>query len=41
MKKAEYRITIKEDSNAEQILNEIDTFFIDIEHKYPNVQVEA
>jgi hypothetical protein len=39
--KAEYRITIKDDANAEQILNEIDNFFIDIEHKYPNVQTEA
>jgi hypothetical protein len=41
MKTAEYHITIKEESNAEQILNEIDNFFINIEHKYPNVQVEA
>jgi hypothetical protein len=41
MKTAEYRITIKEESNVEQILNEIDNFFINIEHKYPNVQVEA
>ena len=41
MRKAEYTITIKDDSNAEQILTEIDTFLIDIEHNYPNVQVEA
>jgi hypothetical protein len=41
MPKAEYTITIKENSNAEQILTEIDTFFIDIEHKYPNVHVKA
>lgn len=41
MKKAEYRITVKDDNTAESILTEIDTFFIDIEHKYPNVQVEA
>ena len=41
MRKAEYVIAIKEESNAEQILAEIDTFFIDIEHKYPNVQVKS
>jgi hypothetical protein len=41
MQKAEYAITIKDDSNAEQILDEIDKFFIDIEHKYPNVQVKS
>jgi hypothetical protein len=39
--KAEYTITIKEDSNAEQILNEIDNFFIELEQKHPNVQVKA
>jgi len=38
--KAEYRITIKDDANAEQILNEIDNFFIDIEHIF-KVQTEA
>jgi hypothetical protein len=41
MRKAEYTITIKDDSNAEQILTEIDTFFIDIEHKYANVRVKS
>jgi hypothetical protein len=41
MRKTEYVITIKGESNAEQILAEIDTFFIDIVHKYPGVQVKA
>ena len=41
MRKAEYTITIKDESNAEQILTEIDTFLIDIEHKYPNVHVKS
>jgi len=39
--KAEYRIHIKDDSNVEQILSEIDNFMIAIEHKYTNVQVET
>jgi hypothetical protein len=41
MRKAEYRITIKDDSNGEQILSEIDNYFIELEHKYANVQVET
>jgi hypothetical protein len=41
MKKARYNITIKDDANAEQILNEIDNYFIELEHKYPNVQVKT
>jgi hypothetical protein len=39
--KVEYRITISNDTNAEKILNEIDKYFIKLEHKYANVQVET
>jgi len=41
MRKATYTIKIKEDSNVEQIFEEIDNFMIDIEHKYTNVQISA
>ena len=41
MKKAEYHITIKEDSKAEAILNEIDAFFIDLEQKHPELTVST
>lgn len=41
MRKAEYRITMTNDSNVEQILSEIDTFMMEIEHKYATVQVET
>jgi hypothetical protein len=41
MRKVEYRITISNDSNVEQILSEIDNYFIKLEHKYANVQVET
>lgn len=41
MRKARYNITIKDDSNDAQILNEIDNFMIEIEHKYGNVQVNT
>ena len=40
MRKAEYRITINDDANAEAILNEIDNYFIELEHKYASVHVE-
>ena len=39
MKKAIYTVKIEND-NAEEILNEIDNFLIDMEKKYANVQVE-
>jgi hypothetical protein len=41
MKKAEYRITIKDDGTAESILTEIDTFFIELERKHPEVTVHG
>jgi len=41
MRKAEYRITIKEDSKAEDILNEIDQFFIELEQKHPELIVRS
>jgi hypothetical protein len=41
MKTAEYRITISDDANAEAILNEIDEYFIELEHRYTTVQVQA
>jgi len=41
MKKAEYRITIKDDSTAESILTEIDTFFIELERKHAELRVHG
>ncbi len=41
MRTAEYRISINDDQNAEAILEKIDKFFIELEHKYANVQVET
>jgi hypothetical protein len=41
MRKAEYRITISNDTNVEQILSEIDNYFIKLEHKYSNVHVST
>lgn len=38
MRKAIYTINIAE-NNAEEILNEIDEFLIEMEQKYTNVQV--
>ena len=40
MKKAIYTVKIA-NNNIEQILNEIDNFFIELEHKYTNVQISA
>lgn len=41
MRKARYNIIIKDDANVEQILSEIDNYFIAFEQKYPNVQVST
>jgi hypothetical protein len=41
MKKAEYHITIKDDSRAEAILTDIDTMFIELEQKHPELHIEA
>jgi len=41
MRKAIYTIKIKDDSNVEQILSEIDNYFIELEKKYANVQVST
>jgi hypothetical protein len=41
MRKAIYTVKIKDDSNVEQILSEIDKYFIKIESKYSNVQVST
>jgi hypothetical protein len=41
MRKAEYRIAIENEQNAEAILEEIDNYFIELEHKYTSVQVET
>jgi len=38
MKRAEYKVEI-ENGNTEEILNQIDEFFIDLEHKYPELNV--
>ena len=40
MKKAIYTVKIL-DKNAEQVLSEIDNFFIALEQKYTNVQISA
>jgi len=40
MKKAIYTVKIQ-DKNTEQVLNEIDNFFIELEQKYTNVQISA
>jgi len=41
MRKAIYTIKIRDDSNVEQILSEIDNYFIELEKKYANVQVST
>jgi hypothetical protein len=41
MRKAEYRITIKDDTNSETILNEIDQFYIQLEHQHPELEVST
>jgi hypothetical protein len=41
MKKAEYRITINADDKAEDILTEIDTMFIELEQKHPELHIDA
>jgi hypothetical protein len=41
MRKAEYRITIKDNDKAEAILNEIDQFFIQLEQKHPELEVST
>ena len=41
MRKAIYTIKIKDDSNVEQIFDEIDNYFIELEKKYANVQVST
>jgi hypothetical protein len=41
MRKAEYRITIKDDNTAEAILTEIDMMFIQLERKHPELHIEA
>jgi len=41
MKKAEYCITIKDDNKAEAILTDIDTMFIELERKHPELHVDA
>jgi len=40
MKKAIYTVKIR-DKNTEQVLSEIDNFFIELEQKYTNVQISA
>jgi len=41
MKKAEYHITIKDEDKAEAILTEIDTMFIELERKHPELHIDA
>ena len=41
MKKAEYRVTIKDDNKAEAILTDIDMMFIELEQKHPELHIEA
>jgi len=41
MRKAIYTVKIKDDSNVEQILSEIDNFLIEIESKYSNVHIST
>ena len=43
MRKAEYRLRLKgTEAQQEQILDRIDSFFIDLEHEYPKtLQVET
>ena len=40
MKKTTYTVKIR-DKNTEQVLSEIDNFFIELERKYTNVQISA
>jgi hypothetical protein len=39
MRKAEYRITIKDDNKADAILTEIDMMFIELERKHPELHI--
>ena len=39
MRKAEYRITIKDDKKADAILNEIDVYLIELEQKHSELEV--
>jgi len=41
MKRAEYRIKIKDHNKSEQILDEIDNFFIEMGQKYPCLEVST
>jgi hypothetical protein len=41
MRKAEYRITIKDDRKAETILEEIDKAMIRLERKHPELTVST
>jgi len=41
MRKAEYRIAIKDDKKAEAILNEIDIYLMELEHKHPELEVSV
>ena len=41
MKKAEYHITIKDDSKAEAILTDIDMMFIELERKHLELHIDA
>ena len=41
MRKAEYAVNVKEDNRAEAMLNEIDEFFIELKHKYPDLTVST
>jgi hypothetical protein len=41
MRKAIYTVNISDEQNAEKILEDIDRFFIKLEHKYTDVQVET
>lgn len=38
MKRAEYKVEI-ENGNVEEIFNQIDEFLIDLERKYPELEV--
>jgi len=41
MRTAEYKINISDEQLADAILEQIDNYFIELEHKYTCVQVEA
>ena len=40
MRKAEYRINVENDNEAEEIFNEIDAFFLELEHRHHGVTVK-